>query len=276
MTTVTTDLPTDEPALPHRLRDVHEAIDALYRFAAGQDRRDEALFRSAFAPDATLDFTQPAERHGATVEVMTGRDAIASILDVLRPLVTSHTVTNPRVTVEGDRATLTALVSAQHVRRDDPHRHLLLTNTYDVDLARDGDRFVVESMTIHNLWSEGDPSVLFGAGPDAAPAAVTVRLAEATWIDQGGGVELAPLRVVGGAAGTALLRFAAGARSPAHRHPGGEDLYVVSGRLRVGDVVLGAGDFLHTAPGGVHDAEAEAATLVLVTVPEPIEVLGPG
>jgi quercetin dioxygenase-like cupin family protein len=273
---MTTELPTDDIALLHRLRDVHEAIDALYRFAAGQDQRDEALFRSAFAPDATLDFTQPAERHGATVPVMTGRDAIATILDVLRPLVTSHTVTNPRVTVDGDRATLSALVSAQHVSRDDPHRHLLLENTYDVDLARDGDRFVVESMTIRNLWSDGDPSVLFATGTAdtaAAPAAVPVRGSEATWIDQGDGVELAPLRVVGGLAGTALLRFAAGARSPAHRHPGGEDLYVVSGRLRVGDVVLDAGDYLHTAPGGVHDAEAEAPTLVVITVPEPIEVL---
>jgi ketosteroid isomerase-like protein len=165
MTSMTTELRTDEIALLHRLRDIHEATDALYRFAAGQDQRDAELFRSAFAPDATLDFTQPAERHGAAIPVMTGRDAIvAAILDVLRPLVTSHTVTNPRVTVDGDRATLSALVSAQHVRRDDPGRHLLLENTYDVELVRDGDRFVADSMTIRTLWSDGDPSVLFGAG----------------------------------------------------------------------------------------------------------------
>ena len=88
-------------------------------------------------------------------------------------------------------------------------------------------------------------------------------------------VELRPLRVVGDAAGTALLRFAVGGRSPAHRHPGGEDLYVISGQLRVGDVELGPGDFLHTAPGGVHDAEATTGALVLVTVPEPIELLDP-
>jgi hypothetical protein len=155
-------LPTDQLALLHRLHDTHEVVDALYRFAAGQDRRDPALFLSAFAPDATLDFTQPAEVHGGEVPVMVGRDAIAGILEVLRPLVTSHTVTNPRVAVEGDRATMSALVAAQHVDRADRHRHLLLENTYDLTLARDGDGFVITSMTIRTLWSDGDPSVLFG------------------------------------------------------------------------------------------------------------------
>ena len=162
-------LPDDQLVLLHRLHDHHEVVDALYRFAAGQDHRDRALFLSAFAPDATLDFTQPAERHGGDVPVMGGRDAIAGILEVLRPLATSHTVTNPRVTVAGDRATLSALVAAQHVDRADPHRRLLLENTYDVTLVREGDCFVITSMTIRNLWSDGDTSVLFG-GRDDEPA----------------------------------------------------------------------------------------------------------
>lgn len=271
-TTGATAVAPDDVASLHALRDTVAAVDALHRFAAGQDRRDPDLFLSAFAPDAALDFTQPAERFGAEVPVMVGRDTIAGILDVLEPLVTSHTVTNPRVRVEGDRAEVSCLVEAQHVRRDDPHRHLLLKNTYDVALVRAGDAFVVETMTIRTLWSDGDPSVLFAPGD---PAVVHEPGAGAGWIDQGQGVELRPLRVVGGAAGTALLRFSAGGRSPAHRHPGGEDLYVISGRLRVGDVELGSGDFLHTAPGGVHDAEAHEPAVVLVSVPEPIELLEP-
>ena len=253
------------------LRVRQEVVDALYRFAAGQDLKDRDLFLSAFAPDATLDFTQPAERFGADIPIMTGRNTIEGILDTLAPLVTSHTVTNPRVAdLGGGRAGLTALVEAQHVSRTDPQRHLLLKNVYDVTLVPAGDRYVVESMTIRTLWHDGDPSVLFGT---ASPHADLVRAADASWIDQGSGVELAPLRVVGTAAGTALLRFAAGGRSPAHRHPGGEELYVVSGRLRVGDRWLEAGDFLHTAPGEVHDAEADVPTTVIVSVPEPIEFL---
>jgi quercetin dioxygenase-like cupin family protein len=261
---------SDDSRSLQALLDREAAVDALHRFAAGQDRRDRGLFLSAFAPDAQLDFTHPATRFGAEVPVMAGRDVIAGIIDTLEPLQTSHTVTNARVRVEGDRAELSCLVEAQHVRRDDPRRHLLLKNTYDVTLVRDGSAFVIDTMTIRNLWSHGDPSVLFAASPDAV---VHQRGAGAGWIDQGSGVQLRPLRVVGEAAGTALLRFAPGGRSPAHRHPGGEDLYVVDGRLRVGDRELEAGDFLYTPPGLAHDAESTDGALVLVTVPEPIEML---
>lgn len=148
------------------LRDGDAVRDALFRFAAGQDLKDRALFRSAFSPDATLDFTQPARLHGGDAPVMTGRAAIEQILDILAPLATSHTVANPRVRLEEDRATIQALVHAMHVVRDDPARFLLLTNMYDVTLSREGDGFVIETMTIRNLWSAGDPTVLFrSTGP---------------------------------------------------------------------------------------------------------------
>jgi hypothetical protein len=150
---------TDEPT---SWEQVHEVIDAVYRFGAGQDLRDEELFLSAFAPDATLDFVEPAERFGATIPVMTNRVAIRGILTTLEPLVTTHTVTNPRVTFEGDEARLWCLVEAQHVDRSEPSRHLLLKNHYDVRLVRDGRRYVIVSMVIHNAWFDGDPSVLFG------------------------------------------------------------------------------------------------------------------
>ena len=84
-------------------------------------------------------------------------------------------------------------------------------------------------MTIRTLWHDGDPSVLFGA---ASPGAELVRGGRV--VDRPGQwVELAPLRVVGAAAGTAaaLRRRGEVACAPA---PGGEELYVVSGRLRVG------------------------------------------
>lgn len=155
-------------ALVHLL-DAAEVVDALYRFASGQDRKDRDLFRSAFAPHARLDFTQPARRFGADVPVMADRDVIEDILDVLAPLVTTHTVTNPRVTVRGDTAELEALVEAQHVDRADPARRLLLKNVYDVTAIRDGRRFVIETMVIRNVWSDGDPSVLFGT-PAGAPS----------------------------------------------------------------------------------------------------------
>jgi hypothetical protein len=99
----------DVPAIVRALHDTQQVVDALHRFGAGQDLRDPALFLSAFAPDAVLDFTQPAREFGADVPVMQGRDAIATILTTLEPLATTHTVTNPGVVLDGDRARLWAL-----------------------------------------------------------------------------------------------------------------------------------------------------------------------
>jgi hypothetical protein len=145
------------------LIDVHEVVDALYRFGAGQDCADRALFESAFAPDAVVDFTGPARRLGVAIPTFHGRAAIAdTILGTVASLDTTHTVTNPRVTLAGDRAHLFALVEAQHLPKGDHDRHLLLKNIYTVELVRGEARWVIERMVIENVWFTGDPAVLFG------------------------------------------------------------------------------------------------------------------
>lgn len=144
------------------LLDHHEIVDALYRFAAGQDLEDEQLFLSAFSADAVLDFTQPASRFGVEQPPMVGITQIAQVMTILRDLQTTHTVTNPRVAVDGDSATMSALVEAQHVKADDPRAHLLLKNFYDLRLSRHGQQWRIDEMTIRTLWHHGDPAVLFG------------------------------------------------------------------------------------------------------------------
>lgn len=151
-------------------------VDALYRFAAGQDLHDRALFESAFAPDAVVDFTDPARRLGAAVPVVSGRKAIAdTVFAAIDGLDTTHTVTNPRVTAfDGEHATLFALVEAQHLPRNDHGRHLLLKNTCLSNVAKRGDRWAVERMQIDNVWLDGDPTVLFpsrASAPEENPHA---------------------------------------------------------------------------------------------------------
>ncbi len=116
-----------EDATLASLRDFHEIVDTLYRFAMGQDIRDRDLFESAFAPDAVLDFTQPASRFGAALAPFEGRTAIAdTVFETIAPLDTTHTVTHPRVVRQDESATLFALVEAQHVSTVEPSRRLLL------------------------------------------------------------------------------------------------------------------------------------------------------
>lgn len=81
------------------------------------------------------------------------------------------------------------------------------------------------------------------------------------------GVEICGLRRNDTEGGAVLIRIARGARFPTHDHPGGEDVYVVSGRAIIGDVTVAAGDYLWTAPGGTHDLRAEEDTVLFVTSP---------
>lgn len=154
----------DGGAVVAELRDRVEITDALHRFALGQDLKDEELFASAFAVDAEVDFRPASAKWGAQPPVIVGREVIvATILGLFTGRVdTTHQVTNVRIEIEGDTARLTALVEAQHLLSADHGTYALLKNPYDVDLVRDGDRWVVRRLRIDNTWYTGDPAAIFG------------------------------------------------------------------------------------------------------------------
>jgi len=56
--------------------------------------------------------------------------------------------------------------------------------------------------------------------------------------------------------GAGFFEFKAGARFPLHDHEGPEQLLVLSGRIRSGDLVLTAGDYLKLGPGEQHEVVA--------------------
>jgi quercetin dioxygenase-like cupin family protein len=72
---------------------------------------------------------------------------------------------------------------------------------------------------------------------------------------------------------TILLKFAAGATYPAHNHPGGEEIFVIEGDLKLGKDHLYAGDYLYTPPNGKHAVRSEKGCTVLVSVPEEVVIL---
>jgi septum formation inhibitor-activating ATPase MinD len=148
-------------SLTNEAADKLAVVDALYRFAAGIDLRDRNLLSSSLAENAVSDFRQAAAKAGFDYPVIEGRDVIVEALTVsLATLDTTHSVTNPRVTIAGDTARLDALVEAQHVPWGDHTRHYLMKNRYDVELARKGDVWVITRSTIDNVWRSGDPAVL--------------------------------------------------------------------------------------------------------------------
>jgi hypothetical protein len=153
----------DGPAVIRELRDRAEILDALHRFALGQDLKDADLFASAFAADTVLDFRPAAAKWGAKPPLMSGRQRIVNMILAMFTgrVETTHQVTNARVAIEGDTARLTALVEAQHLLSADIGTHALLKNPYDVELVRDGHRWVIRHIQIDNAWFTGDPAAIF-------------------------------------------------------------------------------------------------------------------
>lgn len=138
-------------------------VDTLYRFAAGIDLRDRELLASAFVEDAVSDFRPAAAKAGFEYPVLEGRDLIvAALSDSLSRIDTTHSVSNPRVIVEGDTARLEAIVEAQHLPEHDHSRHYLMKNRYDVELVRRGAIWQIQRVTVDNVWRTGDPGVLAG------------------------------------------------------------------------------------------------------------------
>ena len=94
---------------------------------------------------------------------------------------------------------------------------------------------------------------------------------KARWRPVREGVTLTPLRMQAGA-GTFLMRYEPGSRSPTHTHPDGEEIYVVSGKGRLDDLAIEAGDFIYTPPGEGHTLYAETEVVIHVVLPAAVVV----
>ncbi|MBX7169819.1 MAG: cupin domain-containing protein [Pyrinomonadaceae bacterium] len=72
---------------------------------------------------------------------------------------------------------------------------------------------------------------------------------------------------------TILLKFDAGATYPLHNHPGGEEIFVLKGDIKLGKDELKAGDFLYTAVNNKHRVSTKNGCIVLVKVPQEVEII---
>ncbi|MCB9894601.1 MAG: cupin domain-containing protein [Planctomycetes bacterium] len=72
---------------------------------------------------------------------------------------------------------------------------------------------------------------------------------------------------------TILLKFAPGARYHGHRHPGGEEYYVLEGELDDLGKSWPAGSYIWHPPGSAHRPSSKTGCVVFVVLPQPVELL---
>jgi hypothetical protein len=93
---------TTTPSFAQAAADRLAVVEALSRFTAGIDLRDSTLLASSLAENAVSDFRPAAAKAGFEYPVIEGREVIVSALTTsLATLDTTHSVSNPRVTIDG-------------------------------------------------------------------------------------------------------------------------------------------------------------------------------
>jgi quercetin dioxygenase-like cupin family protein len=72
---------------------------------------------------------------------------------------------------------------------------------------------------------------------------------------------------------TILLKFEPGASYPYHNHPAGEEIFVLEGSAVIEGASVCGGDYLYTPPGFRHSVTTKNGCVLLLVIPEEVEIL---
>jgi hypothetical protein len=157
---------TIEEQTVREIADRAAITDALYRYAAGLDLGDASLLESSLTEDGTVDLTAAVTKLGFEFPVLTPRAVVTdTLVAAVGPLDTSHSISNMRIDLAGDTATVRCYAQANHFLpgegpQPDRTRHALMMNRYTAEVVRDGAGWRIRHLAIDLAWFEGDPQVL--------------------------------------------------------------------------------------------------------------------
>ncbi len=70
-----------------------------------------------------------------------------------------------------------------------------------------------------------------------------------------------------------LVKFEPNTRYGAHRHPAGEEYYVLEGSLEDGGRTWGPGSYVYHPPGSAHRPTSKEGCILYISLPKPVEIL---
>ncbi len=139
--------------------DVAAVCATLYRFAQGIDTRDWGLLASVFTDPFEYDYTSHRPGSGG---VITPDEWVAARRRRFGTMTaTQHTMTNPRVTAEGDTAHCRMYVEAWHLADIEGRSEwCTIGGEYLDDLVRTDDGWLITKLRLDRRWTVGNPAVL--------------------------------------------------------------------------------------------------------------------
>ena len=139
--------------------DREQIVRRVYEYAWGIDTRDWHLYRSIFANTVHIDFT--SYNPASTAAAMAADDWVANLIPLFSGLdATQHTMTNPLVDIDGDRARCRMYMQAVHMFTDDPDPEFTIGGHYDDQLVRTPDGWRIDAVTLTVTWRRGNPDIM--------------------------------------------------------------------------------------------------------------------
>lgn len=156
-------MPAPSPAISLQdLVDRAAVFDVVLDYATGVDRRDWALYRSIFTDAVEFDFST---WRGVKM-TMPADDWVAEVKDTLACFdATQHNMTNPVITLDGDRATIVVHMIAHHYFDGEMQK---LGGYYTDRLVRTEAGWKIAACQLVITWEEGDRALFeraHAAGP---------------------------------------------------------------------------------------------------------------
>lgn len=142
--------------------------DALYSYATGVDTRDWVLYRGVFTDEVEIDMEAFTGKPARTLPADQWVAQVAVLIEELTT--TQHSMTNPRVSIDGDSATCVMYVTAEHVLGD---RWYTIGGYYTDRLVRAGAGWKIGKVQLTQTWTRGDAAMMAEAVRRAAARRAT-------------------------------------------------------------------------------------------------------
>lgn len=134
-------------------------LETIYCYATGVDTRDWALYRSIFTDEVEVDFSS---WDGSPPRRIRADDWVAGVKPLFTGLdATQHSMTNPRVVLEGDRATAILYMQAAHfLQNQEGDPEFTIGGYYTDRLVRTPAGWKLCAVKLTVLWSRGNKHIM--------------------------------------------------------------------------------------------------------------------
>ena len=136
-----------------------DVAEVVYAYATGIDTRDWRLYRAIFTDEVEIDFSS---WDGSPARRMRADDWVAGVQPLFHGLdATQHSMTNPRVSLDGERATCVMYMQAAHfLANREGDAEFTIGGYYTDQLVKTPAGWRLCGVNLTVLWSRGNKHVM--------------------------------------------------------------------------------------------------------------------